>query len=96
MLKQVGLFTLSKSEAKPFDSLNQMGIFLVFFCMMVVSQTQHSAYLHIFAHVSTLLSVGILYLSTANPGYLPGILKVGEKKDPGQRDAREAQQTRTR
>lgn len=64
--------------------------------MMVVSQTQHSAYLHIFAHVSTLLLVGILYLSTANPGYLPGILKVGEKKDPGQRDAREAQQTRTR
>lgn len=89
-------FTLSKSEAKPFDSLNQMGIFFGFFCMMVVSQTQHSAYLHIFAHVSTLLLVGILYLSTANPGYLPGILKVGEKKDPGQRDAREAQQTRTR
>lgn len=51
---------------------------------LFLKHSQRSAYLHIFAHVSTLLSAGILYLSTANfhPGYLPGILKIGGRKDP--------------
>lgn len=73
-------------------------VFLNFALWLFLKHSQRSAYLHISAHVSTLLSVGILHLSTANfhPGCLPGILEVGGRKDPGQRDAREAQQTGTR